>query len=256
MKNEKLKIAVIEDKYRQFQIIEKLLNPYFEIFPIASDYKDFNVKKSKLMDYLNNNGNDIFLQELPQMENISAFVIDYELKKGSNKTGVFFAQITKEINNGTKPVLFLTKISDSNTTNAITKLPQTNPAIRKSYLRKPELWEDSTKEIESIANHTQSFGNDMKVEIDFLVSSSQTKQIVSMFEIEINKKKDINTFPDCVKDNGKSLFDFLDKLLNKKENLENNQKLLDNLKDFTAPFTALAISDFISTNTIFLSNGE
>jgi response regulator RpfG family c-di-GMP phosphodiesterase len=175
MNQKKMKIVVIEDKYRQFQIIENLLNPHFEVFPKVIDNNDFKNKKSKLMDYLNNNGNNGFLDELPSFDDISAFVIDYELKKGSNKTGVLFAQITEQINNGSKPVLFLTKMSDSDTTNTITTLPNTNPNIKKEYLRKPESWEDANKRIENIALTSNKFGEEMKTQIGSLINKTTDK---------------------------------------------------------------------------------
>jgi response regulator RpfG family c-di-GMP phosphodiesterase len=175
---EKITVAVIEDKYRQYQIIERLLNPYFNIVPKVLNSSDYNDIKSKLMEYLNNNGSNVFFETIAPVENVSVFVIDYELKKGSNKTGVLFAQITDIINDGSKPVLFLTKMSDADTTNTITKLPNTNPNIKKDYLRKPENWED-TSSIETIVLNNTSFGNDLKRQIELLIKPARLKDAVA-----------------------------------------------------------------------------
>lgn len=168
----KHKIIVVEDDYRQFQICRDSLKAYFEILPNVDSKNKFNCITSKLMRFLEKN--DVsYINEFDNYKDISAFIVDYELKEDSNKTGVLFCQSTEIIRNGGIPVLFLTKIGESEPTNRISKLKETNPEINYDFLRKPEIWADEDNKIESIVGKSNNFSGDVKNKIEKLIDKNK-----------------------------------------------------------------------------------
>lgn len=172
----KNKIVIIEDDYRQFQICRNLLQSNFDILPIANILKDFNSHKSQLMKLLKRENED-FKTSLNNYSEVSAFIVDYELKQDSDKTGILFCELTDCIMNYKTPVFFLTKLSAADPTNRIQNLPTTHPTIVYDYLRKPEIWTDEEKTIESIVNDSNQFGIAMKNKIDVLIQKAKKPNI-------------------------------------------------------------------------------
>ena len=168
----KSKIVIIEDDYRQFQICRNSLQSTFDILPVATTLREFNAIKSQLMQLLKQE-NENFKTLLSDYNGVSAFIVDYELKEDSNKTGILFCELTDCINKGTIPVFFLTKLSDADPTNRIQNLPTTHSNIEYDYLRKPESWADESKTIDSIVNECNTFNISMKEKINRLIQSSK-----------------------------------------------------------------------------------
>lgn len=142
----KKKIVIIEDDYSQYSIIRELLYADFEIRNLNKT--EFNKLTAKLMRFLNSkdSGNN-YSTAMGNFKDVSAFIVDYELKEESNKTGVLFCQLTEQINSGKIPVLFLSKID---ITNIIADLNLTD--MKFSQLRKRDYWSDETLNIEDRVN--------------------------------------------------------------------------------------------------------
>lgn len=106
----KKKIIIIEDDYSQYQIIRGLLFPYFEIQEL--ELQEFNMLTAKLLRYMSHmDRENEYLNAMGNFENVSAFIIDYELKEDSDKTGtLFYNLILDNFQDKTPPVLFLSKI--------------------------------------------------------------------------------------------------------------------------------------------------
>jgi hypothetical protein len=155
MAAQKKKIVIIEDIYRQFQIIRELLRNDYEILPDIKTEREFRLLRSDLMCFLN--GEDkVFLPELDNYKNIDAFIVDYDLKQDSYKNGILFCKQTDCISDGLKPVLFLTIVSKAEVENTIRNVRGEIPKIVFDNLRKPELWGDDSEKIDSIVGNSGS----------------------------------------------------------------------------------------------------
>jgi hypothetical protein len=176
MATQKQKILVIENSYRQFQIIRDLLKHDYEILPDITDEEQFISLRSKLMRFLDEEDND-FPTELNNYNDVTTFIVDYKLADGNDKTGILFCKLTESISNGSKSVLFLTICPDAEIENEIRTIEDEIPEINCDNLRKPKLWDKESKPVASVVIDSQSIllKTSIKKKIDKLIQRSTKK---------------------------------------------------------------------------------
>jgi len=153
MAEQKKKIVIVD--YRQFQIIRSLLRPDYEILPDIKTDKEFRELRAKLVRFLTTEDQNYFIA-LGDYKDINAFIVDYELKHESDKTGILFCKSAECICNGSIPVLFLTIIPDAVIENQINTIEDEIPNIICKNLRKPEFWGNEEDTVESIVLKSQT----------------------------------------------------------------------------------------------------
>lgn len=174
MAEQKQKILIVEDDYRQFQIIRDLLKHDYEILPSITTEREFNSLRSKLLRFLDNEETEYFTA-LGDYEKADTFIVDFELKQDSDKTGILFCKLAECISNGSKPVLFLTIIPDAEIENQISTVEYEIPKIICENLRKPEFWGNESELVESIVGKSQSCKDAVKKKINKLILESIQK---------------------------------------------------------------------------------
>jgi len=176
MAGQRKKIVIVEDKYRQYQIIRELLKHNYDILPDITNDDDFRLLRSDLMQFLKEEKNE-YLASLGDYENADAFIVDFELKINSDKTGILFCELTECIYQGLKPALFLTIISKADVANEISTVEEKYKAIICDSLRKPEFWDDESLDIDTVISKPESktLRNDIKIKLDGLIERSIQK---------------------------------------------------------------------------------
>jgi hypothetical protein len=247
MATQKQRVVIIEDNYRQYQIIRDLLRHDYEILPSIANEKQFRSLKAKLMRFLDKEDVD-FQIALENYENVNAFVVDFELKQESNKTGILFCRLTECIYNGSKSVLFLTIQSKAIVANEIKRVKNDIPKIVCDDLRKPELWDEESKTVEAIVGDSQSGilkSDIIRIINELIEKSKQNKNFVHDIgnnELSEMEKKIKNIRENWlwsnsdVKEQTKTDFlDLLDKILNQIEIYKDNDNLLTTINNCTDP---------------------
>jgi len=176
MAAKKTKIVIIEDDYRQFQIIRDLLIHDYEIFPSITTEEQFKVIIAKMIRFLDEEDNE-FPAEFNDYNDVAAFIVDYKLLEDSNKTGIHFCELTECIKNGLTPVLFLTICPDAEIENEIRNIENRIPNIDFDNLRKPELWDNKSKQVDDIVKDSKSLAlkDSIKKKIEKLIQETTKK---------------------------------------------------------------------------------
>jgi len=235
MTENKPKIVIIEDDYYQYQIIRNLLKRDYEIFHNIENAKDFKILKPKLIRLLKDEDNS-FENALEGFKNVSAFVVDYELKEGSrDKTGVLFCKKIESISNGKTPALFLTKEAGADITNEITKVKKEVPGIIYDFSRKPENWAgvNNTKKVnDAVSESVVFYNNDIKYKLNEMLKKEKTDTIVELcnkiLQKGINKEKYFTDTIESIKSGSQSynyeLIEILQMIINENDLSKEKQK--------------------------------
>jgi hypothetical protein len=263
IKDNKKIVVIIEDDYDDFTRIKEIVSADFSCPQEYANDEKFNEFRRYLQTSLIAQHTDpneqkkmknLLISELRSYcngKNVTPiYLIDFLLDGESYNqsiNGINFNKLIlrKLYRDRTIPTLFITAcIERCEARTNLTKLQHFCNEINDTSIctleHKPNLWND------------ESFKNSV---ISFINNANAIRTTEPKLKQAISKILSTTQFPNCVQDNGKSLFTFLQEL-SKNKRLQNDSELLENVSQFKPPYTAKAINDFITANTKFLSNGN